>query len=311
VIDDLGLDLQSMVAVRSALGTFLEERLQPGDLASILATGGGAVQFTNDRQALRVAIDRLRFNGLADVDGFAAVGAIPVLPRPTSGPGSGEFGQLQRDSFEGGTISALRLVLTGLRDLPGRKSLVFFSKGYALHNADRSLTTFGRAVPGLVDLANRGSVVIYTVDTLGVVTGQLTAADNVASPGTDQSPDDFRNVLAQTLLSRSGASRYANGLDGLTALADPTGGLLLRGQNDLSRQVSRVFEDQKGYYLIGYVPEAAAFATKDGALAYHRIQVKVRRKGLTVRSRKGFFGVADGDYRIEPAIEAGDRESKR
>src|SRR4029450_3434269 len=58
--------------------------------------------------------------------------------------------------------------------------------------------------------------------------------------------------------------------------------------------------DKKAYYVIGYVPEPSSFS-KDGTPVFHRIEVRVRRKGLTVRSRKGFFCVRDDDPRLSPS----------
>ncbi len=47
--------------------------------------------------------------------------------------------------------------IDGLRDMPGRKAIALFSDG------------FGQSPNGLVQLANRASVVIYTLDPRGVV----------------------------------------------------------------------------------------------------------------------------------------------
>jgi VWFA-related protein len=312
VVDDLGLDLQSVLSVRVALLSFIEDQMEPGDLVSVLRTGGGTgslQRFASDKRILRAAIDRVRFNVAASVDAFDPVGSIPrpvssssMIPKP---PGRDDSDEFRTEMFAEGTVGALRFALSGLRDLPGRKSVVFFSKGYALRNS-KGLTTFGMAVPSLVDLANRASVVIYTVDTRGVSTGQLTASDNVADvAGADgQTIAGFQGGLMNALRSR----RSHSGLDGLAALSDPTGGLLLRGQNDLSRQVKRMLEDQKGYYLIGYVPSASAFEAEKGLPAFHKIRVKVRRQGLTARSRSGFYGIPDDRANCSPASGRDSRE---
>jgi VWFA-related protein len=311
VVDDLDLDVQSVMSVRTALEAFVENQIGPGDLVSMFRTSGGAgtlQQFTTDRRILRAAIERVRFHPQAGVDALEPQGAIPVLdgatagtdnrslPKPKGGGGQAKIAALRADMLGGGTVGALRFVLMGLRDLPGRKSVVMFSKGQPMRTVEGDLTAFGRAVPTLVELANRASVVIYTVDTMGVVTAQLTAADNMNPAGAVTSASGFQAMLSNTS-SRSGLGRVLGGLAGLDALSEPTGGLLLRGENDLSRQLGKVLEDQKGYYLIGYVPEASSFSPGDKPI-FHRIQVKVRRKGLRIRSRKGFFGMSNDDPRI-------------
>jgi VWFA-related protein len=304
VVDDLHLDFQSVVSVRRALEAFVQSQTAPGDLVSIIRTSAGVgtlQQFTTDRRVLRAAIERIRVDFWANVDLIEPQGAIPLLDQATAGGGSlplgpsgrrkqGKIAELRADIKASGTLSALSFVLMGLRDLPGRKSLVLFSNGHRMWTSQQFSTAYARGVPSLVELANRASVVIYTVDTAGVMTGQLTAADNLNPPGAAA-------VSAVFSSDRSGSERFLNGLDGLDALSDPTGGLLLRGSNDLSLQLGKVLEDQKGYYLIGYVPDASSFSA-GGKPAFHRIQVKVRRKGLRVRSRKGFFGMTDEDPRV-------------
>jgi VWFA-related protein len=65
VVDDLGLSLESIRAVKDELRKFVDERLQPKDLVAIIRTGGevGALQqFTTDRRLLHRAIDSLGWN---------------------------------------------------------------------------------------------------------------------------------------------------------------------------------------------------------------------------------------------------------
>ena len=91
------------------------------------------------------------------------------------------------------------------------------------------------------------------------------------------------------------AQEFLHSQGGLNYIAQQTGGLFIRNSNDISRGISRVLDDQKGYYLIGYVPEAATFKSVQGRREFHKILVKVKRPGLHVRSRSGFYGVADDE----------------
>src|SRR6266850_469194 len=64
VVDDLGLSFESTVHVRQALKKFVDEQLQPGDLAAIIRTsaGTGALQqFTADKRQLYAVIERVRW----------------------------------------------------------------------------------------------------------------------------------------------------------------------------------------------------------------------------------------------------------
>lgn len=51
------------------------------------------------------------------------------------------------------------------------------------------------------------------------------------------------------------------------------------------------------------MPSASAFEAERGLPAFHKIRVKVRRQGLTVRSRSGFYGILD-DRRTAPQPQA-------
>lgn len=90
---------------------------------------------------------------------------------------------------------------------------------------------------------------------------------------------------------------------GLNYLAQQTGGLFIRNSNDISRGIVRVLDDQKGYYLIGYVPEESTFKPVGGRSKFHSIRVRVKRPGLHVRSRAGFYGISD-DEQARPADAA-------
>ncbi len=59
---------------------------------------------------------------------------------------------------------------------------------------------------------------------------------------------------------------------------------------------------EKGYYLIGYQPEADTFKGKK----FNKIEIKVKRPDVSVRARSGFLGITDEDRR--PKKRSGDSE---
>jgi VWFA-related protein len=136
------------------------------------------------------------------------------------------------------------------------------------------------AVDRLTDLANRASVVIHTIDPRGLVPAGISASDSVPNP----SPDIISGVL-QTRHTTLHASQ-AN----LSYLAEQTGGIAVTNTNDVDAGVARILSGSRGYYLVGYEPERATFSDRP---RFHDIEVKVKRRGVKVRSRKGFFGMTD------------------
>lgn len=305
VVDDLGLSFASIAQVRSALERFVDERMEPGDLVAILRTGAGMgalQQFTADKRILYAAIDRVRHNALGrvGVSPFAPIQPkAPILaagedrnpaPDATAAFQAASAGLDPKGSdeeretyFSIGTLGALGYVVDGLRELPGRKSLILFTENMRLFNGEGSNDRVMGSVRRLTDAANRSSVVINTIDPRGLQTLSLTAADDTRG----RRPDE----LAQLTSQRS--QQYWDSQEGLSVLAQQTGGRFVHGSNDIYGGVRKVMEDSEGYYLIGYDPDASTFDAKTGKPLFHRLKVKVNIAGLHVRSRNGFFGNSD------------------
>jgi VWFA-related protein len=310
VVDDLGTSFEDIAFVRQALKKFVDEQMQPGDLVAVMRTsaGMGALQqFTSDKNILRRAIERVRWNpmGRAGVSAFAAIEPpTPSVGRQNMG-GGGDDGNdrrgdeakrdasqqaedLRTEVFSVGTLGALNFIVSGMHELPGRKSVVMFSGGFEIinrrepGNSSRVLDNLRR----LVDLANRASVTVYTVDARGLPALGLTAADNTA----DRSPQQIFDQLNDR------STGYFNSQEGLSYLAAETGGLFMHDTNDFSGAVAKVLDDLKGYYLIGFRPEESLFELeRNGRRRFNNLDVKVKRTGLRVRSRSGFLGVPDSE----------------
>jgi VWFA-related protein len=334
VVDDLGLSFESSHFVRRALKKFVDEEMQPGDLVAIVRTGAGIgalQQFTADKRMLYAAIERVRYNLNSRVfSAFAPIAeetriagkSINGMAGPSNGtndtnesPGSQLIDSLMRiktpgsqatqyrdDIFSVGTLGALNYIVRGLRELPGRKSVILFSDGFRLYDEDQGSRRILDSLHRLVDLANRASVVIYTVDPRGLQTLGLTAADNLAGPlaagnsnfggnNGDPLPGQWMRSIQTDLQARR--SEFFATQQGMDYLAHQTGGFFVRNTNDLDGAVRRVLNNQKGYYLLGYRPDESTFNEQGKRRGFHDIAVKVRRPGLTVRTRAGFYGFTE------------------
>ena len=316
VVDDLGLSFESAHYVRRALKKFVDDQMQPTDLVAIIRTGGGMgalQQFTSDKRQLYAAIERVRWNpqGRGGISSFAQIRTGATNTDEEIGDTgesardlSEETEQFREELFTVGTLGALNYIIRGLKDLPGRKSVLLLTDGFkisstpssmSLNRPDSSSQGTGRnervieALRRLTDLANRASVVIYTMDPRGLATLGLTAADDVSGLDSDQ--------------IRDAASRrrddFIESQDGPIYLARQTGGFAIRNSNDLSGGIRRVLEDQKGYYLIGYRPDESTFDPKTGSRRFYKLSIKVKRPGLRVRTRSGFYGFANTETRKE------------
>ncbi len=312
VADDLGTSFTDIYSVRQALKKFVDEQMQPGDLVAIIQTGkglGALQQFTTDKQLLYRAIERVRWNptGRAGVSSFAPIEADPLAQAggvagggaedddETDGGGRRDARAAEDEFREGvftvGTLGALNFIVRGMKELPGRKSVILFSGGFPIFKDVRNPNGTGdteRALESLrrlADVANRASVVIYTMDARGLVVTAPTAADSIGNA-----------QQAQRALQTRGDQLVRN-QEGLSYLAEQTGGIFIKNTNDLGGGVRRVLEDQKGYYLIGFRPPADAFEPAEGRTRFNKFEVKVSRPGVRVRTRAGFYGYAEGQSR--------------
>lgn len=308
VIDDLNLSFESINYVRGALKKFVDEQVQPGDLVAIIRTGGSIgtlQQFTSDKRQLYAAIERVRWNRLGRA-GLSAVAPLELdggIGGQTSGDvpdsiektdANEELDQLREDIFSTGTLGALNHIVLGLKELPGRKSIMLVSDGLTLFSRHGINQRLLAAMRRLTAVANRASVVVYTMDARGLQGLGLTAVDSVGGAMRSQISDgQVVNPVEQSLLNRRLDFREAQ--SGLDYLAQETGGLAYRNNNDLSAGLKQILDDQQGYYLIGYRPDEKTFDPKRAR--FNQLKIKVKRPGLKVRYRSGFFGVTDEQLR--------------
>ena len=296
VVDDLGLSFESTVQVRRALKKFVDEQMQAGDLVAIIRTSGGMgvlQQFTGDKRQLYAAVERVKWNPI----GRGGVSAFAPMDAPNQGGADVEalnrqLDEFRNDIFAVGTLGALSYVVRGLKDLPGRKSILLVSEGFRITDLNNPGQDYRaqEQLHRLVDQANRASVVVYTMNATGLQTLSLTAADNTGT----RTPDQIQAELTQ---------RRADALDNqdaLNLLAYETGGLAIHDTNDLSGGIRRVLADQRGYYLIGYRPDNSTFDPRTGRRTFHKLSLKVTRPGkFNVRMRDGFYGYSDTE-RVQP-----------
>jgi VWFA-related protein len=305
VVDDLGLSFESAHYVREALKKFLDQQMQPDDLVAIIRTGGGIgalQQFTSDKRQLYAAVEKVKWNpqGRGGIAVFAPISKDPANAAPLSANGNaddrvdalkgGTIDEFREELFAVGTLGAVNYIVRGLRELPGRKSVVLISDGLKIFNksdqagSTRILTALRR----LTDLANRASVVIYTLDARGLQTLGFSAADSTAGMTTEQ--------IERSLSDRR--TDFFESQNGLNYLAVQTGGFAIRNTNDLNSGIKRVIEDQRGYYLIGYRPDESTFDEVSGRIKFHKLSLKVTRTGkFNVRMRNGFYGITDDEAR--------------
>jgi VWFA-related protein len=269
LFDDIGIGPLKFSEMRLAVKKYIYEELKPGDLVALVrmtGASGALQQFTSDPQVLRHAVDNMtRWVGWR----AGYVPGIGALDHASGEPGP-DIGTWGPNSL---TVVFLQ-VIKALAAMPGRKAVVYIGGGRA---PSREIART------LADAANRSSVTVHVVDTEGL----KTRASSVVPP-------EFEALASAKLIAATKSMPIMPTVDPfayfrLNDLAEWTGGVTWR-RNDMVLAIKEAVDDSAGYYLIGWYPGAGAFERKKAGPDYHPVQIKVRRSGLTVRTRDGFFG---------------------
>jgi VWFA-related protein len=262
-----------------------------------MATGGTSGYTTAEQRQQRASATqqaesaRLGTAAAAAAGGPGASGAIGTSPATAQlammeARAMAEFEAMERDQQGYIATDALFAIVKTLGRLPGRKSLILFSEGVSIPPAVHRLFV------GVMDAANRANVSIYTIDAAGLRTDsdQRRIANEVnaaAGAGIDTSyaVDGGGGAMTRVLESNEFMLR-SDPQTGLGQLAQGTGGLMFSNTNNLRPAFERIESDLRNYYMLGYTPSNTSFDGK-----FRNIQVKVKRQGLTVAARKGYFAV--------------------
>jgi VWFA-related protein len=206
-----------------------------------------------------------------------------------------DFDLMERDQQGYATTNGLFAIINTLRRLPGRKSLVFFSEGLAVPPAVQRLFL------GVIDSANRANVAIYAMDAAGLrsESEQAKIRDEVnraagGGTGIQGSSGGSADPLSKALERNEGVLRQ-DPHNALGTLSQDTGGLMFDNTNSLRQGFDRIDSDLHNYYLIGYTPTNEKYDGK-----FRTIEVKVKRPGLSVSARKGYFAVRDTGVPVNP-----------
>ena len=300
-VDDLHMDTAGMQATRKTITAFIEKEMGQNDQAAITSASGQIgflQQLTTDRLVLRTALDRLKPKNFDTHDAarppMNEYQAILIERRDPDvleifidemlrqNPG---MSREQADAMLQSRASALlaytatltRNSLLGLktlvknaRNLPGRKVVFLLSGGFQIHNQRGDLTTDMRDI---TDLAAKSGVVIYSMDTRGLVASL-----------TDASSDTIYDPSGR--MDRATHSELWESQNGMNALAADTGGKAIFNTNDLRQGLAPALKETSNYYLIAWKPDAESQKQS----RFRNVEVKLlNHPDYTVRVRKGYF----------------------
>jgi VWFA-related protein len=192
-----------------------------------------------------------------------------------------------------GAVQGLCTYLGSFRD--GRKTVLMVSEGLSSllpaqiatggrdsggvsTGGSLDLRSFSRSVDLLNRMrdifiaANRTNTSVYTLDPRGLAVSEF----DLSQPSVDYGSD--RLVLRESI-------------DSLRTIADETDGRASTDTNDPVPLLRQMIVDTSAYYLLGYT---STEAPRDGK--FHEIAVRSKRKGVELRSRKGYWAYSAEDF---------------
>ena len=301
-LDDYHVMRESSMSMKKPVIDFIANQLAPGDLATVMypLTPVDAAVLTRNHQGIINAVEKFegrkyRYEPVNAVENNYVFKLTP------------DAIEMIRRQVTFGAIRGLCTKLGSLRE--GRKSLILLSEGFnatlppqmrsnlpggaigtsgvgggAINDPfagqnnpmeDRVQFSAGmdmqRELQDVWDACNRNNTAIYAVDPRGLATGGF---------------DITSNISMQTSQSYLNAS-----LDTLRELADNTDGRAIVNRNDLAAGMKQIIRDASAYYLVGYTTQAPT----DGK--FHSIRVRVKRPGVQVRHRQGYWAYTNEDVR--------------
>jgi VWFA-related protein len=278
VLDDLHTDVTRSPRVKAAATRFIENNFGTNDLAAVVFTGrsGDGQDFTNNPRLLVNAINKfsgrkLRSATLTRIEGARVDPATQQLA-----PGD-DIDQMDRAFRARQMANNVRKLAEFMAGVHGRrKSMLLIGEGvdYDIYEAVGQLGSTASSVlldtHDAIAAATRGNVTIYTIDPRGLMNAE---GDLIEVAGTVGDAD-----------SRSIANEMRLSQDSLRVLADSTGGFAAVNRNDLNGAFDRIVSENSSYYMLGF------YSTNDRRNGrYRKLEVRVKRPGLRVRNRTGYY----------------------
>jgi len=315
VIDDLTIRFEDLTYLQQMLSSFVDNRMQPTDLVAIVRTIGGKgllQQFTSNKDLLHRAINELVIGShpLRVFNNPPPQRVTAADLQPAGGGGetrtdssgivdtSGESVDIDNPQEDTNkllrafmSIGTASFVIDGLKQLPGRKSLVLVSGGIPILSArpNTASSNISNFLNQLSDKATRAGVAIHTLDIRGMQAHAGVAAfdDTPGKSAMTSGGGGFGRVPDESLLGDKNPFDTMEAHQGLRVLSNATGGIAALNRNDFNAALGQIVDASEGYYLLAYTPADGKFEGD-----FRKLEVKVKGD-YKVYNRRGYFARED------------------
>lgn len=189
-----------------------------------------------------------------------------------------------------GAAERFQISCEGLHELvqreaarPGRKILIWVSPGWPLLSGPevqldtKEQQSFFEDIVGFSSDLRQSRTTLYSID----------------PGGTNESigRDTYWEVFVKGI---NKPGQVSAGNLGLQVLATQSGGVALNSDNDIAALLHRCLSDTRAYYEISFEAPAG-----NGEREYHRVEVRIAKRGLTARTRQGYYSGPEPNWRPE------------
>jgi VWFA-related protein len=315
LFDDTHLETGDLQRTKIAALRFIETSVKPNErLAVYTISGQHQVDFTDDHDAIRTAINALMYTPMgafdpttqqdclrityfqadlienrndqqasaaAYADALACVADMPLQAQASAAQMlvSTTVPIVLQSGLTNTQYAVRRLqeVVRRVSALPGQRSIVLVSPGFLT-------PTFEYDVSQIIDKANHANIFINTLDARGLYT--VDPIGDVSLPTPVHASAATSGLALQYRLDQQRAQS-----DVLSDLAYSTGGFYFRNNNDLNAGFRTTAAEPEVSYLLAFVPSNLK---NDGK--FHTLSVKLLTKEkYTVQARRGFFAPKRGE----------------
>ncbi|HEX5214979.1 MAG TPA: VWA domain-containing protein [Vicinamibacterales bacterium] len=302
VLDGNHVDASRSTTARRMAREFITTYMGPDDIAAVVQIGGSGNQnFTSNKQLLLAALDDF-IGGKANSAALNTQADLERRYNPRSGEVDGGTpedteGSLRARSARESLDTAIRLCQS-LASITGRrKNMILFSEGLDIDTTDligkdprpqaggvtakqpaRYAAEILAAQKALMDAAARANATISTIDPRGLTTGDEAGITAGGLPEGVRAAPPAREMTNET----------QRGQGTLRTFAEQTGGVAIVNTNNLKGGFTKIVQASSTYYVAGYSPTNTK---RDGS--FRKINVKLKRSGLDVAARKGYYAPDD------------------
>jgi VWFA-related protein len=294
LLDDYHVTRGNDLSVKKPLIEFVQNQLAPADMVALMypLTPITDLRFSRNRDATIAAINQFEgrkfdYRPRNMFEEKYAMYPAQVVERVRN--------QITMDALKGAAMK-----MGALRE--GRKSIIFISEGFTgilpaqmadpianMPGYGNPYSRAGASAPTATardQLLSDSDMIFDMQQVFAAAARQNTSIYSVDPRGLAV----FEYGIEKGVTITTDATSLRQTQDTLQVLAANTDGRAIINRNDLAVGMKQIIRDSSAYYLLGY---SSAQAPTDGK--FHTIKVNVKRKGVEIRARKGYWAYTVDD----------------